>query len=207
MQAGDAGVQAEPSSWQGAQCLLHEQGVVSLQSSQPIEGCTPQSWCTCTQACMLVHPRPHHAVTGAWNQFLCLCRCMYWDVAAYALSYSNSLKQVSNGSYVLSGIPTKAEHHSENPTARGPVSVKLGFPMATAYTTATSRKVIMNSQPKAIPWNSQGITRKKRKEKTTPFGVNLARSLVIYQAAQIKYHHQNVDASTDSLVNARMAPK
>lgn len=91
---------------------------------------------------------------------LCLSRCMYWDVAAYALSCSKSLKQVSNGSDELSAIPTKAEHHKENPTARGPVSVKLGFPMATAYTTATSRKVIMNSQPKAIPWNSPSIITK-----------------------------------------------
>jgi hypothetical protein len=48
-------------------------------------------------------------------------------------------------------LPTKAEHQSAKPTARGPVSVKLGLPIATAYTTATKRKVMTNSQPKAMP--------------------------------------------------------
>ena len=33
--------------------------------------------------------------------------------------------------------------------------MKLGLPIATAYTTATKRKVITNSQPKAMPCNVQ----------------------------------------------------
>ena len=50
--------------------------------------------------------------------------------------------------------PTEAEAQRVKPTAKGPVSVKLGLPMATAYTTATSRKVIVSSHPNAIPCNA-----------------------------------------------------
>lgn len=51
-------------------------------------------------------------------------------------------------------LPTRAEAHRAKPTARGPVSTNLGDPMATAYTTATSKNVMTASHPNAIPCNN-----------------------------------------------------
>ena len=46
--------------------------------------------------------------------------------------------------------PAKTMEKSAKPTAKGPTTPKLGCPMATAYTTLTSTKVITSSQPNSM---------------------------------------------------------
>ena len=124
--------------------------------------------CMCVtgrHGCVYVHILPH----------VCVCvRCSApWKISdSQAADNSRSSALISGFPYPPVGVTT------DSFTTGDSSSPYFSLPTTTSTTTTGKHTACM-------PASTLAETRKKRREKTTPFGANLMRSRVIYRAAQV----------------------